>query len=173
MSQTLIAFFSMTGESYVSGKLINLEKGNTHVAVDMIGEMMEADQFQIKTVQEYPKGHMPLINYAKEELNHQARPKLTREVINMEQYDTIVLGYPNWWGTCPMPVFTFLESYDFAGKRILPLCTHEGSGLSNSVADIRKICPQANVQNGLAIVGGQVKESQAILKEWLKTNQLL
>lgn len=173
MKKTLIVFFSMTGESYVSGKLINLKKGNIHVAVDMIAKMIDADQFQIKTVQEYPQGHMNLINFAKEELNYHARPKLTDQVTDMEQYDTVILGYPNWWETCPMPIFTFLESYDFTDKRILPLCSHEGSGISNSVEDIQKICPQARVENPLAIVGGKVKNSYHVIENWLKTNKLL
>ncbi|EKQ57113.1 MULTISPECIES: flavodoxin [unclassified Clostridium] len=173
MSNTLIAFFSMTGESYVGGKIVNLEVGNTNVAAQIIGAMIVADTFQIETVQNYPEGHMNLINYAKEELNQNARPELKTKVDNMEQYDTIILGYPNWWGTCPMPVFTFLESYDFSDKRILPLCTNEGSGLSFSVTDIKKTCPDANVEDGLAIIGGRVKDSRVTIENWLKKQKLL
>lgn len=173
MTKTLVAFYSMTGESYVDGKLINLEIGNTHVAANMIAEMMKVDLFQIQTVKEYSKDHMKLIQEAKIELNNQSRPQLIGKVDDMDQYDTIILGYPNWWGTCPMPVFTFLESYNFANKTILPLCTNEGSGLSNSVSDIRKICFNANVKDGLAIMGSQVKNSKLIIKDWLMKNNMI
>jgi flavodoxin len=85
----------------------------------------------------------------------------------MDQYDTIILGYPNWWGTFPMAVFTFLEEYDFSGKTILPFCTHEGSGLGGSERDIRKLCPEAKVLPGLAIRGGSVKNAAETIKSWL------
>jgi len=78
-------------------------------------------------------------------LHLNARPELTNTVENMESYDVIYLGYPNWWGTMPMAVFTFLESYDFSGKTIIPFCTHEGSGIGNSERDIKKLCPKAKV----------------------------
>ena len=86
----------------------------------------------------------------------------------MDQYDTIILGYPNWWNTFPMAVFTFLETYDFTGKTILPFCTHEGSGLGISVGDIKRCCPTATVGKGLAIQGGNVKNATGMLKSWLQ-----
>lgn len=85
----------------------------------------------------------------------------------MDQYDTIILGYPNWWGTFPMAVFTFLEAYDFKGKIILPFCTHEGSGLGVNERDIRKLCPDAKVLPGLAIQGGSVKGAGETIKFWI------
>lgn len=85
----------------------------------------------------------------------------------MDQYDTIILGYPNWWGTFPMAVFTFLEEYDFTGKTILPFCTHEGSGLGGSERDIKRICPTATVAKGLAIHGSNVKNANETIKAWL------
>ena len=107
---------------------------------------------------------------AMQELQSRERPALTGQVENMEQYDTIILGYPNWWGTMPMCVFTFLEAYDLTGKKILPFCTHEGSGLGHSVDDIRKVCPGTEVKDGLAIRGSAAASSDRQIKEWLKQN---
>jgi flavodoxin len=86
----------------------------------------------------------------------------------MEQYDTIFLGYPIWWDTFPMPVFTFLESYNFAGKTILPFCTHEGSGKGTSIQDIKRLCPEANVLPCLVIRGGSVEKSDSLIHAWLE-----
>jgi flavodoxin len=86
----------------------------------------------------------------------------------MDSYDVIYMGYPNWWGTMPMAVFTFLESYDFSGKTIIPYCTHEGSGMGRSERDIKKLCPNARVLPGLAIRGGTVDRADKDLSNWLK-----
>lgn len=151
----------------MKGKLVNLEVGNTDAATQMIAEMTGAKRFQIQTVKTYKTGHMNLIKEAEEELNENARPELIGKVENIEQYDSIILGYPNWWGTIPMPVATFLESYDFTGKKIYPLCTNEGSGLADSVNDIKKLVPSAEVESGLAIIGGEVKNSKAAIEKWI------
>ncbi|MDD3369586.1 MAG: flavodoxin [Lachnospiraceae bacterium] len=116
---------------------------------------------------------MELINIAKEELNRNDRPELKGNVSNMQDYDTVILAYPNWWNTCPTAVFTFLESYDFAGKTIIPFCTNEGSGIGNSVADIRKECRNAEVRDGFAMIGGQVKNSETKIRQWLGQQGLL
>lgn len=105
---------------------------------------------------------------SKEELRANARPVLTGTVADMDSYDVIYLGYPNWWGTMPMAVFTFPESYDFSGKTIVPYCTHEGSGLGSSERDIKKLCPTAEVLSGLAIIGGTVDGADNDLANWLK-----
>jgi flavodoxin len=105
---------------------------------------------------------------AKKELNNNARPELSNHVQNMDSYNVIFLGYPNWWGTMPMAVFTFLEEYDFSGKNIIPFCTHEGSGLGHSESDIKKLCPNANVQKGLSIRGGSVKGAKNDISRWLQ-----
>ena len=104
---------------------------------------------------------------AKKELSNNSRPELTEIVDDMDSYDVIYIGYPNWWGTMPMAVFTFLESYDFSGKTIIPYCTHEGSGLGQSVRDIKKLCPNSRVLDGLAIKGGSVNRNQNDVSAWL------
>ena len=106
---------------------------------------------------------------AKQELRQNARPELSGRLDNMADYSLIYLGYPNWWGTMPMAVFTFLEEYDFAGKTIIPFCTHEGSGMGHSESDIRKVCPDASVLKGLPIPGGKVQRAESDIADWLRT----
>jgi len=166
-SKTLIAYYSRKGQNYVGGSIVNLPVGNTKVVAKKIQAMIGGDLFEIDTVEAYPKDYTETTNVAMDEKKENARPELTETVDNMDSYDVIYLGYPNWWGTFPMAVFTFLESYDFSGKTIIPFCTHEGSGLGNSERDIKKLGPKANVESGLAIRGGSVKNSDNMLKSWI------
>ncbi|MEN6333890.1 MAG: flavodoxin, partial [Phycisphaerales bacterium] len=149
----LIAFFSRKGQNYVSGRIADLEVGNTEVVANMIQKIVGGDLFHIEPVTAYPKDYTGTTEVAKNELRSKARPKLTGRVEHMESYDVVFLGYPNWWGTMPMPVYTFLESYEFAGKTMVPFCTHEGSGMGRSEQDFIKACPEANVLGGIAIHG--------------------
>jgi len=151
----------------VGGSIVNLPIGNTEVIAKKIQELTGNDMFQIKTVKSYPEDYTETTNVAKEENRQNARPELAEIVDDMNSYDVIYIGYPNWWGTMPMPVFTFLESYDFSGKTIIPYCTHEGSGMGSSERDIKKLCPNAKVLSGLAIRGGSVKNAAGTIKSWL------
>jgi len=154
MGKTLIAFYSRRGQNYVDGSIRNLAKGNNEVIVEKIkAQLPDADVFQIDTVKKYSPDYMVCIEEAKEELRAKARPELTAKVENMDQYDTVILGYPNWWGLPPMAVFTFLESYNFAGKKIVPFCSHEGSGLGGSIRQLKMTVPDANLTAGVAIHG--------------------
>ncbi len=154
MAKTLIAFYSRRGQNWVDGSIRNLPKGNNEVIVEKIKALLpEADVFRIDTVKKYSEDYMVCIEEAKQELRAKARPELTAKVENMDQYDTIILGYPNWWGIPPMAVFTFLESYNFAGKKIVPFCSHEGSGLGGSIRQIKMAVPDANLTAGVAIHG--------------------
>ena len=154
MAKTLIAFYSRRGQNYVDGSIRNLAKGNNEVIVEKIKALLpDADVFQIDTVKKYSPDYMVCIDEAKDELRAKARPELTAKVENMDQYDTVILGYPNWWGLPPMAVFTFLESYNFAGKKIVPFCSHEGSGLGGSIRQIKMTVPDANLNAGVAIHG--------------------
>lgn len=167
-SKSLIAYFSRKGNNYVGGSIINLPIGNTEVMAKKIQELTGSDLFQIQTVTSYPEDYTATTNVAKEELKTNARPELTEVVSDMESYDVIYIGYPNWWGTMPMAVFTFLESYDFSGKTIIPYCTHEGSGMGSSERDIKKLCPKAKVLSGLATIGGSVSKADKEVANWLK-----
>ena len=133
MAKTLIAFFSRRGENWVDGSVRFLPKGNNEVIVEKIkAQLPEADVFRIDTVKKYSDDYMVCIEEAKQELRAKARPELTATVENMDQYDTIILGYPNWWGVPPMILRTFCEAYPtLKDKTIIPFGTHGGSGVGS------------------------------------------
>ncbi|MBU4439141.1 MAG: flavodoxin [Firmicutes bacterium] len=163
----LIAYFSRNGNNYVSGKIVNLPVGNTEVVANMLEELTGGTLFQVESQNDYPADYTETTEVAQQELRANARPMITDQVENMDAYDVIFLGYPNWWGTMPMPVFTFLEDYDFSGKTIVPFCTHEGSGLGHSEKDIAKMCPTATVLKGLAINGSAAGSAKSSVSKWL------
>jgi flavodoxin len=121
----------------------------------------------------YSPVYMTCIEEAKKDLRAKARPELVSMPESIEEYDTIVLAYPNYRGTMPMAVFSFLEAFDFTGKTILPLCTNEGSGMGGSERDIKKTCPGADVKKGLPITGSQAANSKTSVQKWLSANGLL
>ncbi len=164
----LIAYFSRAHENYVSGAIRNLKVGNTEVAARMIQQLTGAALFSIEPVQPYSPDYNQCIAQAQADQRRDARPELKAYPEGLEKYDTIYLAYPNYWSTMPMAVFTFLEHFDFAGKTILPLCTHEGSGMGNSLQDIRRLCPGAKVMEGLAIRGGSVENAGPLIEKWLR-----
>ncbi|MGB7594251.1 MAG: flavodoxin [Erysipelotrichaceae bacterium] len=163
----LIAYFSRADKNYVNGGIANLTIGNTEAVALKLHEMTESHLFKINPAQKYSVDYQICTEEAQREFRANARPELKETLDSIEAYETILLAYPNWWGTMPMPVWTFLEQHDFAGKNILPLCTHEGSGMGKSENDIRKLCPGANVLKGLAIKGSNVKNIDSALSEWL------
>ena len=167
-SKSLIAYYSRKGQNYVNGNIVNLPVGNTEVIATKIQKITGSDLFEIFTVKSYPVDYAETTHVAMDEKRQNARPELTSVVDNMDSYNVIYLGYPNWWSTFPMALFTFLESYDFSGKTIIPFCTHEGSGLGNSERDIKILCPNAKVLSGLAIQGGSVGRSDNEIKDWIK-----
>ena len=164
----LIAYYSRRGQNYVGGDIVDLKVGNTEVAAGMIRKLTGGETFQIETVKTYPAEYQATTEVSQQELRQNARPELASQVTRMSAFDVIILGYPNWWGTMPMAVFSFLEAYDFTGKTILPFCTHEGSGLGRSVGDIKRLCQGAKVSRGLAMVGGNVRHAEAEISAWLK-----
>ena len=128
----LVAYFSRADENYTVG---TIEVGNTQILGEYIASEVGADSFHIETVTPYPAGYDECCDVAKQELNDKARPEITGSV-DMEQYDIVFLGYPIWWGDMPMAVYTFMESYDWSDKVVIPFCTHEGSGLSGTDSSI-------------------------------------
>lgn len=169
-NKTLIAYYSRRGQNYVAGSIKNLPVGNTEVVAKKIQEITGGDLFEIDTVKPYPQDYTETTEVAMKEKRENARPVLTQSVDNMDQYDVVYLGYPNWWNTFPMAVFTFLESYDFSGKTIIPFCTHEGSGMGNSERDIIKICQKGNVIKGLALRGSNVGKADNEIQNWIKNS---
>lgn len=166
--KTLIAYYSRKGQNYANGKIMNLPVGNTSIAARFIQELTDGTLFEIETVKSYPSDYTETTKVAQMEFRNNERPELTDRISDMDDYDVIFLGYPNWWGTMPMAVFTFLDSYDFSGKTIIPFCTHEGSGLGNSERDIAKLCPDAVVLKGLAIKGSSVNQAKNNIAVWIK-----
>jgi flavodoxin len=142
--------------------------GNTKTVAEYIHKTVGGDIFEIKTVNSYPEEYQATTELAKKEQETNARPKLVSNVDNIEQYNTIFIGYPNWWGTMPMVFFTFFESHNLTQKTIIPFCTHEGSGMGRSVADIQKLAPKSTVKDGLAIRGRNAKDSQNDINLWLR-----
>lgn len=169
----LIAYYSRAGNNYVNGSIVNLPVGNTEVAANMIQKLTGGDLFKINTVKTYPTDYTKTTEVAQQELRQNARPELTGRIDNMADYEIIVLGYPNWWGTMPMAVYTFLEAYDFSGKTIIPFCTHEGSGMGHSESDIKKLCAKATVLKGLAIKGGNVQRAESEIAAWLRKSGVI
>lgn len=166
--KVLVAYFSHAGEVYMNGVLKHIEIGNTKVVAQVISEMTNGELYFIDTVKQYPSRYMEKIDVAKKELEKKARPELKTHFQILDKYDIIFLCYPNWWSTCPMAVFTFLEEKDFTDKVIIPLCTHEGSGLGKSVQDIKATCPSSTVLAGLAIPGSKAHVSNDIIVDWIK-----
>jgi len=167
-TKMMIAFYSRSGMNYVGGSIVDLPVGNTEVVATMIRDLTGGDLFKIETIKPYPVDYHATTDVAKAELRGNTRPALTSRVADMAGYDVVCLSYPNWWGTMPMAVFTFLESYDFAGKSIAPLCTHEGSGMGHSEQDINKLCPGAKVLKGLPLRGGSVRGAADNIADWLR-----
>ena len=172
MSHTLIAFFSRADENYFGGALRYVKKGNTQIVCEKMKELIDADTFQIEMKHPYSPVYLTCIDEAKKDLRENARPELVNMLESIENYDNIILAYPNYWGTIPMAVATFLESYDFSGKTILPLCTNEGSGMGTSESTIKKCIPNAVLKNGLAITGSQAENSKKALEQWLVNNDI-
>lgn len=173
MAKTLIAFFSRADENHFGGSMRYVDVGNTEIAVGKIRELIDADVFKIEMVKPYSKTYKGCIDEARADLRAKARPELVSMPESIDPYDTVILAYPNYWGTMPMAVFTFLENFDFTGKTILPLCTHEGSGMGASERDIRSVCRGVKVQNGLPIRGSNVEESKPQIEIWLRSNGLI
>jgi flavodoxin len=167
MAKELIVYFSRKGNNYVNGSIRNLSIGNTEVAAKIIQELTGADMFQIEPVADYAADYNECIEEAQRDKRANARPEFKNAPKDISEYDTIYLGYPNYWGTMPMHVWTFLEKYDFTGKTIKPLCTHEGSGLGSSERDIQKLCSGAKVERGIAIHGAEVNKAKSSIEKWL------
>ena len=167
----MIAYYSRADENYVNGQIKTLTVGNTEVAAGMIHELTGADLFKIDPIQAYARDYNTCIAEAQADQRRNARPELKQYPDSLDGYDTIYLGYPNYWGTMPMAVFTFLERFDFSGKTIFPFCTHEGSGMGGSERDIKRLCPGAKVEKGLAIHGGNVKNARPAIQKWLKEKE--
>lgn len=141
--------------------------GNTGVVADMIAQATGADLFSIRTVEQYPDTYDATIDQGQQERSDGARPELATHLENLDSYDTIFLGFPNWWGDMPMAVYTFLDEVDLSGKTVIPFVTSGGSGFSNTISTIQQMEPQATVQEGLSIGASSATGAQQQVESWL------
>ena len=154
--ETLVAYFSWGG--------------NTESVAKIVAEMTGGKLFRITPETPYTRDYDKVVDLAKAEQNRNARPALAAHVDNMDQYGTVFLGYPCWWGTLPMAVFTFLEESDLSGKRVIPFVTHGGSGFGRSLNDLRRLAPNSKIEDGLSVYDTNVSNSRSQVKTWLESN---
>ena len=147
--------------------------GSLQFLANTIQEATDADIFRIETVQQYPASHAPLIAQAQNELNNGVRPALKTRIENLDQYDLVFIGYPNWWGNLPAPLYTFLESYDFSGKTIIPFNSHGGSGFSNTISTIQNMQPNATIASGFTVPRDNAGQAKNDIINWLKRLEVI
>ena len=175
-SHILIAYFSVMETDGIdtmssASRVVKGDErmGNNEYIAKTIQKETGGDLFQIKTVQDYPTTHDDLLEYAYDEKSEDARPELEGQIENLDQYDTIFIGYPNWNADLPMPLYTFLEEYDFSRKTIIPFTSHGGSGFSRTVQTISELQPDADISNkGLSISRNDVADSEKEVTDWVK-----
>lgn len=151
----LIAYFSRSGNTLTIARQIQKAAGG--------------DLFEIATAKPYPKDYHATVDLAQKELRENARPALkTAKVPNLASYDFVFIGSPNWWGTLPTPVMTFLEENDMSGRTVAQFITHEGSGFGRSERDLKKLCPKSKIVEGIEVRGGSVNSAQDDVSAWVK-----
>lgn len=147
--------------------------GNTRGIAEEIARQTGADLFEIKMVHPYSDNYNTVLNEAQRDQKAQARPELSTHVENMSDYDTILLGYPNWWASIPMPVASFLEEYDLAGKTIIPFCSHGGGRFGQSLTAIAKLAPTATMGDALSVHYSGGSSLSSDVSAWLEKNHIL
>lgn len=164
----VILYFSRPYENLMDGKKTNLKQGNTKVVAQKIAHSLFKEAVEIIPIKKYPEDYQKTVDQAELEKKMDHRPMYKEFPIQLLKDQTIFLGYPNWWGTFPMVIATFLEAHDFTGKTIYPFCTHEGSGMGNSLNDLQKLCPQTIIEHGLPVRGSRVEKSDVAINNWLQ-----
>ena len=164
---------SKTEDSVENGKILVAyfsHSGNTKKIAEEIQSKTGGELFEIKTVNAYSDDYDTVLDEAKKEFNDNARPELSDSVKDMAQYQTVIIGYPIWWGDMPMAVYSFLDEYDLSGKTVLPFCTHGGSGLSETDKNIQNEEKDAKVADGLVISDSSLDDADGDIDQWLKSN---
>ena len=164
MGKTLVAYFSKEENNYANGGIKDLPVGNTEVIANMIKELTGADVFKIEPLKENSQDYNECTAKIKKEQQQYAGPEPKNYLDNIDDYDVIYLGFPNYWGTMPMPMFMFLKKYNFTGKVIKPFCTHEGSGVGTSERGLKWICPKAKIEKGFPIISSDVNKVKELLE---------
>ena len=169
MAKNLIIYYSRKGENYWNGGFKDLKKGNTEIVAEYIQKAVGGDLFEVETVREYSPSYMTCIEEAQEELRKKARPELKRYLESIDEYDNVFVCGPCWWGTFPMAIFTQLEKLDWAGKKVMAVMTHEGSGLGGSERSLKEICKGASFVKGFSVAGHDAARSEAQVAAWAKS----
>lgn len=166
LSHVSSAFAAQTkGESMLI--LYFSHSGNTRTVAQHIHSKIGGDLIELKTTVPYPADYDAVVEQARQEQQQNARPDISTSIPNLEKYDTVFIGYPNWWGTIPMPFFTLLEKYPLGRKTVIPFCTHEGSRFGRSERDLKRLCPDARMLEGFETRGSRVGRAQADVDAWL------
>ena len=164
--KSLIIYFSRADENYFGGEMRYVDKGNTEVIAEYIKDIVGADMFKVEPLNPYPKDYMECIEEAKVRTRERNAP-IKEKVPDISSYEVIYVGSPIYWGGMPEELFTALKGLDYSGKTIRPFTTHEGSGLSGVPRQLKETCVGAEVLDGLAIVGSQVKNSKQKVEDWI------
>ena len=165
-AKVLIVFFSHAGENYAVG---NIKVGNTKLVADEIQKVTGGDEFEIVAERNYDMPYGSLTKLAKEEQERNEKPAFKGEVKDIDQYSTVFIGGPVWWGTYPQVMFSFFDKYDLNGKTIIPFTTHEGSGLGNVVEDLQKLYPNATFKEAFSIYGHETRNDLSKVSKWMKS----
>ncbi len=147
--------------------------GNTRKIAEQIHTRMGGDIIELKTVSPYPRDYDAVVEQAKQEQQNNIRPQISTEIPNLAAYSTVFIGFPNWWGTMPMPFFTLLETYDMGDKTVVPFCTHGGSRLGRAEDDLKRLCPRAKILKGFEVSGSRASGAQDAVDAWLRKAGLL
>ena len=165
-AKVLIVFFSHAGENYAVG---NIKVGNTKLVADEIQKVTGGDEFEIVAERNYDLPYASLTKLAKEEQERNEKPAFKGEVKDIDQYNTVFIGGPVWWGTYPQVMFSFFDKYDLNGKTIIPFTTHEGSGLGSVVEDLKKLYPNATFKEAFSIYGHETRNDLSKVSKWMKS----
>ena len=171
MAAPLLAQQSLRAAEPGGGKVLIVyfsHSGNTRKLAELIHEQVGGDMVELRTAVPYPREYDAVVDMAKKEQRENARPSIVTELPDLTPYRTVFIGYPNWWGTFPMPVFTLLEKYDLGERTVVPFCTHEGSRLGRSERDLRRLCPHARILKGFEVRGSRVGEAREAVARWLR-----
>jgi flavodoxin len=165
-SKAIIIYFSRAGENYDVGRV---DEGNTKMIVNYLEEVTDMQIYQIVPTTSYPEGYQDTLNAVQTERSSNARPSIKDPITDISKYDTILLGYPIWYTNLPNIVKTLLESLNLEGKTIYPFNTHEGSGVGNSISDIKSLAPNAIVKDGFPLKGSYARktDSHKDIRDWL------
>ena len=167
-AKTLVVVFSRADENYSVGFV---EKGNTMILAEMIANKTGAELFEVKPTKKYPVNYKECTQIADAEAEAGARPAILEDK-DISDYDTIFFGHPIWWGDIPMCMYTFIEGHDWNGKKVIPFCTHEGSGAGRSESTLKKLMKGADITKPLAIRGSTAQKRRSDAEQeisvWLK-----